>query len=218
MVAIGAFLVGGGVFLILFTPHRPNTSPPDNRRVESDSALPPSVRPVPSVVDGTRDDLPSPRPAPEVRELDPVPPSSRNQRLYHSWLRSEDLTILYAAERWIDGGCTDGTMALGDFSPGGWATGPKVQCRPDGWIAFDAGQLLDNPRFYPDHTYCLNFRNALGNWGQHGGEQRAPGMGEIGVKAAQGADVGINIGFRINRVGQRHELEFTGRGITACQS
>lgn len=214
LLAIGVILLATGV-LLSFVAVRRNASQPDTRNVSRTDTASPAPRPT----NGPGAETPprtEPAPPTQPAAPDPAPPSPA--RPYDSWIRSEGLTIVYDARRWIDGGCTDGTMALGDFSPGGWGSGPEVQCRPDGWLAFDTRPLLESPRFYLDHTYCLNFRNNLGNWGQHGGRQRAPGMDEIGVPAAEGADVGINIGFRINRTGDGYALEFTRTGITSCQS
>jgi hypothetical protein len=183
------------------------------RKVQPTENDPPSSR---APVDTSQNvaHTPNPRIIPQGEPKAPkaTPVSSR----YNDWLRRSGTTILYNASRLIPDGCVEGTMAVGDFSRGGWGSGPTVDCRPDGWLAFDTRSLLEESGFFVDHTYCLNFVTPGRKWGQHGGPQKAPGMELIGVPAAEGPEFGINIGFRVVKTASGHEVEFTKEGVEHC--
>jgi hypothetical protein len=137
---------------------------------------------------------------------------------YHGWLRKQQLVIRYNAAMYMAGSCPGRIMAVGDFSTGGWTSGPEAQCDPDGWISFDAGQLVSAPRFVVGKTYCLNFVDEQGRYGLHGSPPRASGLSTIELPAKEGAEVGLNIGFRIVEVpGGTHALEFTNAGAAHCE-
>jgi hypothetical protein len=198
LIAGGVLLLVGAVMLYYGRKKPVPPQAPEHKAASDTSRVPPNA--------GGRDSSVADTPRSEA------PPAA-----YDAWLRKSDLTIFYNAARLIEGGCTEGTVALGDFSQGGWSTGPVVECRPDGWLAFDTRPLIAEPGFFLDHTYCVNFRNALGNWGQHGGPRRAPGMDLIGVPAAGGEEEGITVGFRVTRTADGHELQFTKQGVAHCQ-
>lgn len=183
---------------------RPTVTPSPGK-VASKEPDPPSERGTDSV-SAPRDSASVTPPEP----AEPVPP-------YHGWLRREGALIRYHAAVYMPGSCPGRIMAVGDFGPGGWTSGPEARCEADGWITFDAGQLLEEPRFVPGHTYCLNFVDDRGRYGQHGAPPRAPGLSEIEVPAKEGAQAGLTIGFRVVRSASGAAVEFTNEGIPHCE-
>lgn len=144
------------------------------------------------------------------------PKASEPTSPYHGWLTRDRALIRYNAAVYMPGSCPGRIMAVGDFGPGGWTSGPEARCEADGWLTFDAGQLLQEPRFVPGHTYCLNFVDEQGRYGQHGAPPRAPGLHAIGVQAREGEQAGITMGFRIVRSHDGPRVEFTNEGIPHC--
>lgn len=147
---------------------------------------------------------------PRPPQLDPEPP-------YNSWLRREGTLIRYNAAVYMAGSCPGRIMAVGDFGPGAWTSGPQAHCETDGWLTFDAAQLLEEPRFIQGHTYCLNFVDDRGRYGQHGAPPRAPGLSVIEVPAREGPEAGLTIGFRVTQSPGGARVEFTNEGKPHCE-
>lgn len=181
----------------------PPTAPERNTE---DEPRPPGIREPLDTVSTTVDTGKSP-----ISEQDVTPPP------YQSWLTREGSLIRYNAARYMPGSCPGRIMAVGDFGSGGWTSGPLARCERDGWLTFDAGQLLREPGFVPGHTYCLNFVDSNDRYGQHGAPPRAPGLASIEVPAKEGAQVGLNIGFRVIRSAGGVLVEFTNEGVQHCE-
>jgi hypothetical protein len=147
----------------------------------------------------------------------PRPPKPGPKPPYDSWLRREGSLIRYNAAVYMAGSCPGTVMAVGDFGPGAWTSGPQAHCETNGWLTFDAAQLLEEPRFIPGHTYCLNFVDDRGRYGQHGAPPRAPGLSAIELPAKEGAEAGLTIGFRVTRSTGGAAVEFTNEGKPHCE-
>jgi hypothetical protein len=147
----------------------------------------------------------------------PTPPQEQTEPPYSRWLRRDGALIRYNAAVYMPGSCPGRIMAVGDFGPGGWTSGPEARCDADGWLTFDAARLLEEPRFVAGQTYCLNFLDEHGRYGQHGAPPRAPGLSAIEVPAREGAGAGLTIGFRVTRLSGAAVVEFTKEGKPHCE-
>jgi hypothetical protein len=116
------------------------------------------------------------------------------------WVQVHGTTIYYRHQTYLPRACEGPLYARGNWSRG-WDGDPVPFCSPAGWLAFDVRPLLMSGRMKPDQSYCINFVNAFGGWGQHGA-QGAP-FGDWMIPARQGISYGMNIGIRYDSIAQR---------------